>query len=70
MPRVWTLVWGEMNGITFADELPSTYRAAYPDGECLRDDLLPERNIEAWNHARDDADACVKFLRDEISLLH
>lgn len=70
VPRVWALVWGEMNGIALADELPTPYRDLYDDGECLRDSAPPEVDSDLWRRARAHADATVSFLRGEIPLLH
>lgn len=70
VPRVWSLVWGEMNGLTLPDALPPTYRVTYPDGERLRDRALPAQDAETSNHIQEHADACVRFLREEIAWLH
>lgn len=69
VPRVWTLVWGEMNNIHFPDELPASYRLLYPEGDCLRDNTAPQIDSTAHARAREHAEACVAFLRDEIELL-
>lgn len=68
-PRVWALVWSEMNGTPFADELPATYRALYDDGECLHDSEVPKIDSAWSNYARAHADPNVTFLREEIALL-
>jgi len=66
VPRVWAMVWGEINGIALADELPAAYRAQYDEDDFLRDGISPELDLELQARAREHADACVKFLRTEM----
>lgn len=69
VPRVWALVWGEMNGLSIADELPASYRAEYGEDELLRDQGTVELDEQRRELARKHAEACVEFLRNEIALL-
>lgn len=63
VPRVWALVWGEMNGVSHADELPEIYRAGYPDSECLRDGISPQVDLELRARARTCRRMCEIFAR-------
>lgn len=69
VPRVWSLVWAEMTGLTLADELPETYRSQYEQDMFLRDKGPVELDRVRREAAREHAEACVEFLREELDLL-
>lgn len=69
VPRVWALVWAEMNGVIPADALPEGYRAEYGEDLFLRDHNTPVVDWMRRELAREHAEASVAFLREEVTLL-
>lgn len=68
VPRIWTLLWGEMVGRKFADDLPIEYQATYRDGSYLRD--IDLARTDSLARVRDYADNCIRFVCEHSPLLH
>jgi acetoin utilization protein AcuC len=66
--RAWTLMFGEMIGRAFEDELPPEF-SARRGGEYLRDHDAPHIPPEVKTRAREYANARLKQLHELIPLL-